>query len=198
MGISKYNRDLKSMKQKHQKILLKAQRKFRIEKERGSTSIEFQEALRTGGQFSFKGKTMTQLNAELIRINKYLNSHLTSEQEFIRSAYERAAPYIEMFSRGLKDYERAELGLPEEGMSDFYRVYRKLEEEDPAAIMYGGLFDSDSFIAYLYSYAVEGHTMEQVQNYGHELIQTIRAADKRFDTRFDINPELPSEWGWKK
>ena len=198
MAISKYNKNLRSFKQKHQKILLKAQRKFRRELKKGSTSIEFQEAIRTGGQFSFKGKSFTQLNAELIRINKYLNSRLTSEQEFIRSAYERSAPYIEMFSRGLKEYERVELGLPEEGMSDLYRVYRKLEEEDPAAIMYGGLFDSDSFIAYLYSYAIEGHSMDQVQAYGHELIQTIRASDRRFDTRFEINPDVPTEWGWKR
>jgi len=198
MSISKYNRDVSAIKQKHKKILLKAQRKFRRELKKGSTSIEFQEVMRTGGQFSFKRKSITQINAELIRINKYLNSHLTSEQEFIHSAYERSAPYIEMFSRGLKDYERIELGLPEEGMSDLYRVYRKLEEEDPAAIMYGGLFDSDSFIAYLYSYAIEGHSMEQVQNYGHELIQTIRAADRKFDTRFDINPDVPKEWGWKR
>ena len=172
--MSKRINPLKELKQIYHKQLIKAQRKFRKEKKAKSGSISFLEAERSGGQFSFaKIKTAPEFYRELTRINTYLNIELTEPETFIQQARERGEDYVSLFERGISMEERYERGLNAD-LADLYAAYRMLQEEDPAAIMRGGIFDSDSFIAYLYSYKVQGYDRDQMRQKGHDLIEEIR------------------------
>lgn len=176
-------------------ILLKAQRKFRRELKKDSRSIQFLEAQRTGGQFSFRNlKTesdVPQFFSELFRINTYLNNEMMDSQKFVNSAFERGAPYAELFQG--KEYLGSE--LTDSQLAEMYRAYRMLEEEDPAAIMRGGIFDSDAFRAYLYSYAVQGKSGEELRILGHNLIKNIREASTQWDEEIPVSIEKHNRRG---
>ena len=81
---------------------------------------------------------------------------------------------MELFRPGMTKEERAERVLAD-NMGDLYEVYRRLQEDDPAAIGRNGIFESNAFFAYLYSYHVEGYSKDFVQLKGKELIDEIRA-----------------------
>lgn len=167
--------NLSELKQMYKKSLVKAQRKFRKEKMKGSNSIPFQEAVRSGGQFTFRGvKTPSDLYAEVTRINSYLNTRMEQPELFIKRAHERAANYLPLFEPGMTKEERANRDLAD-NMANVYKVYRMLQEENPGAITRGGIFESSSFFAYLYSMHVEGMDEEQIQKRGHDLIEEILA-----------------------
>ena len=172
----------------YHKPLIRAQRKFRRELQKDSQSIQFAEAKRSGGQFSFKGiKTAPEFYRELTRINTYLNVEMTEPETFIKQARERGEEYMALFERGISQEERQERGLGTD-TADLYAAYRMLQEEDPAAIMRGGLFDSDSFIAYLYSYHVQGYDRDQLRQKGHELLEEIRSLRReKFSTNIPVS-----------
>lgn len=179
---------LKELKDLYNPLLLKAQRKFRRELKKDSNRIEFKEAQRSGGQFSFKGiKSESQFFSELTRINTYLNSQLSDTESFLKSAAKRGEDYLNLFQPGMSKDERESRELAD-NMGDLYEVYRRLQEEDPAAIGSSGIFASESFIAYLYSYHVEGYSKEELQMKGKELLDEIRAIRReKFESNIPVS-----------
>lgn len=178
---------LKELKSLYKPLLLKAQRKFRKELKKDSNRIEFKEAQRSGGQFSFRRiKSEGQFFSELTRINAYLNSQLSDTETFLKSAVKRGEDYIELFAPGMTKDERAERELAD-NMGDLYEVYRRLQEEDPAAIGRSGIFESETFIAYLYSYHVEGYSKDDLQKKGKELLDEIRSIRReKFESNIPV------------
>lgn len=166
---------LTELKSIYKPLLLKAQRKYRRELKKDSNRIEFKEAQRSGGQFSFRRlKTESQFFSELTRINTYLNSQLSDTETFLKSVAKRGEDYMDLFRPGMTKEERSDRILAD-NMGDLYEVYRRLQEEDPAAIGRNGIFESDTFIAYLYSYHVEGYSKDDLQTKGKEFLDEIRS-----------------------
>ena len=182
--------NIRNLKNEYRKVIQKAQRRYRKERNSGSESIEFIEAERTGGQFSLKGlDTEEDIMKEVYRANVFLNSKLMTPEQFIESAKVRGEQYLEIFDIGTTADERTELGLDDDTASQLFEVYRRLQEQEHGQIGKGGLYESDSFLAYLYSYMVEGKSASYTQRKGNELLRN--AHSKR---EFEFQAEVPVEF----
>lgn len=182
--------EVKNLKNKYRSTIRKAQAKYRREFNSGSESIEFVEAQRTGGQFSFAHlETEEDVIKELYRANVYLNSNLMSPENFIESAKMKGEQYLDIFDIGTTADERSELGLDDDMASQLFSVYRRLQEQEHGQIGKGGLFESNAFLAYLYSYMVEGKSESYVQRKGNELLRN--AHSKR---EFEFREQIPVEF----
>lgn len=186
----------RSIKKQYHKILVKAQRKFQRNMQKEVKSLETLEALRTGGQFSFKGKnTIPEINAEVFRISRFLNKDLSSNLELSEAAA-RGEEYQKIFKAGLSMQEREERGFSLQGNfpAQFYSIYHKLEERGLGTLLEGSLMSSDQVQAYLYSYAVDSNLSDPeeydaVLNRGIELVNKLDAANKEFDIELPVTAE---------
>lgn len=186
----------KSVKKQYHKILVKAQRKFRRNMQKDVKSLETLEAMRTGGQFSFRGKnSIPEIKAEVFRISRYLNKDLASNLE-LSEAIARGAEYEKIFQAGLTMAEREERGFSLEGKfpAQFYSIYHKLEERGLGTLLEGSLMSSEQVQAYLYSYAVDAdisdpEVYDRILNKGIELVDRLDASYKEFDMELPVTAE---------
>ncbi len=188
--------ELRAKKSFYRTLIKRAQDKYRYQSKKSNPSVEFVEASHTGGQFSMRGiKSIEDLNIEVTRAQKFLNSQLLDNKAFEKAAAKSAEPYMDMFRRGLTSDERYEAGLPEDGFEDFWRMYRKLEETPEGAILLSGGYESDTFIAYLYSYKVDGYTEDQISKIGYEFLTNLNKTNVMHDTNIPVSSQT---YEWKK
>ena len=172
--------EVTELKKLYRKRLRQAQRKFNRELNSGSNTIEFIEAVKTGGQFSFKNaKTVEDVYNELYRANVYLNTKLMTPEKFIEGAKARGEDYVEMFNADVSYDEKIALGFNEDLGSELYEVYRRLQEQEHGQIGKGGLFESNAFLAYLYSYLVDGHSKSYTMRMGNDLLSNAHTEQRR-------------------
>lgn len=185
-----YRNELKAKKKFYRTLIKRAQDKYRYQSKKSQPSVEYIEASHTGGQFSFRGiNTIEDLNVEITRAQKFLNSQLLDNKAFMRAAERGAEPYMDIFRKGVSETERYEAGLPEEGMEDFWLMYRKLEESPEGAILLSGGYESDTFIAYLYSYKVDGYTEDQISKIGYEFLTNLNRTNVMHDTDIPVTSQ---------
>lgn len=182
--------ELRAKKKFYRTLIKRAQDKYRYQSKKAQPSVEYIEASHTGGQFSFRDiKSIEDLNVEITRAQKFLNSQLLDNKAFKKAAERGAEPYMDIFRKGVSEEERYEAGLPDEGMEEFWRMYRKLEESPEGAILLAGGYESDTFIAYLYSYKVDGYSEEQIQNIGHEFLTNLNRTNVMHDTDIPVTSQ---------
>lgn len=187
---AEYHNELKAKKKFYRTLIKRAQDKFRYQSKKSNPSVEYIEASHTGGQFSMrKMQTIEDLNVEVTRAQKFLNSQLLDNKAFKKAAERGAEPYMDIFKKGVSESERYEAGLPEEGMEDFWLMYRKLEESPEGAILLSGGYESDTFIAYLYSYKVDGYTEEQISKIGYEFLTNLNRTNVMHDTDIPVESQ---------
>ena len=188
--------ELRAKKSFYRTLIKRAQDKYRYQSKKVSPSVEFVEASHTGGQFGFKGiNNVEDLYVEVYRAQKFLNSQLLDNKAFMKAAEKGAEPYMELFKRGLSKEERYENGLPEDGMEDFWLMYRRLESSPEGAILLSGGYESDTFIAYLYSYKSSGYSEEQIEKIGYEFLTNLNKTNVMHDTDIPVSGDT---FGWKK
>lgn len=185
-----YRNELKAKKRFYRTLIKRAQDKFRYQSNKSNPSVEYIEASHTGGQFSLRGiNSMEDLNVEVTRAQKFLNSQLLDNKAFMRAAEKGAEPYMDMFRKGVSESERYDAGLPDEGMENFWLMYRKLEESPEGAILLSGGYESDTFIAYLYSYKVDGYTEDQISKIGYEFLTNLNRTNVMHDTDIPVQSQ---------
>ena len=188
--------ELRAKKAFYCTLIKQAQDKYRYQSKKAEKSVEYIEASHTGGQFSMRRiKSIEDLNAEVIRAQKFLNSQLLDNKAFERAAAKSAEPYMDMFRKGLSSDERYAAGLPEDGLEDFWLMYRKLEETPEGAILLSGGYESDTFIAYLYSYKVDGYTEDQISKIGYEFLTNLNKTNVMHDTDIPVSSQT---YEWKQ
>lgn len=182
--------ELRAKKTFYRTLIRRAQDKYRYQAKKMNPSVEYIEASHTGGQFSMRGiNTVEDLNAEVIRAQKFLNSQLLDNKAFEKAAAKSAEPYMDMFRKGLTNDERYAAGLPEDGLEEFWLMYRKLEETPEGAILLSGGYESDTFIAYLYSYKVDGYTEDQISKIGYEFLTNLNKTNVMHDTDIPVSSQ---------
>lgn len=169
-----YHSPIRALKQQYRPLLVKAQRKYRRFLKEGSNNFEFQEAQQTGGQFSFRTSRINgdvgNFFKELARIRTFLNMEPLNPKDFVSSAQARSEPYAEIFKAENSLNDRFNLGYDDTYGPVLFQAYRRLREEGDIYTRTGKVFDSGSFLAYLYSYAVEGYDAESLQRLGETLL----------------------------
>lgn len=173
--------EINELKKEYYRELHNAQARYRYYARKETPTLAYQEALNTGGQFSFRGITeIGQFYAELARIRQFAMLEANTSEIETEVQHARAKRFLEMFTPGISEEERLRLGLDPTMKEALFRVYRKLEEEAPGLINYGGVFSSEEVISYLYNEMQAGYSEDEVQEKGHNLLEAIRAKNPNF------------------
>lgn len=181
--------DITLLKQKYHKTLIRAQERFRYYRNTNENFIPYQEALRTGGQFSFANiHDESEFLTELARIRQFYN--LESNYEGLQTEIEKRVneEYREIFNRGVKRSERNEmLGLEDEDQKMLYRVYRRTIEEDPYLLMSSDIYDSADYLTSLYRGIKEGMSEDDLMFRGHKILSNLRSMRQSWDSNIPIS-----------
>lgn len=173
--------EVSEIKKLYYKELHAAQARYRYYMKRpdhARYSLAFEEALQTGGQFSFAGaQDVGDIYSELGRIRQFVSlDRNAANMNRIRVEVQakRADQILSFFEPDITMEERIKRGLNEDIAKQLWEVYRRLEEEAPGLIQYGGIMSSEQFISILYNEMIEGATPEEARKRGHELIESMK------------------------
>ena len=160
-------------------------------------SLAFEEASQTGGQFSFAGaQDVGDIYSELGRIRQFVSldrNAANMNQIRVEVQAKRADQVLSFFEPDITMEERIKRGLDEDIAKKLWEVYRKLEEEAPGLIQYGGVMSSEQFISLLYNEMLEGATPKEAQARGHELIESMKHENPDFIKEIPINSFMASK-----
>ena len=191
---------LKVYKQRYRKIIIKAQRKFNRMKAKNSQALEFLEAKETGGQFSLKNaKDYGEVLAEVTRARNFMSATLTVPKRFVSEAKERGAEYADLFERGIPSAVRKSMqGYDDETAKLMYSIYRRITEDAPLREKTNNYWDSDEFMAAIYSVALEDKYDEDfLMRLAQDIIDSSGAAQRRdeFATQIPVYSEFNDRGG---
>lgn len=193
-------KEVSEIKKLYYKELHAAQARYRYYMKRPENarySLAFEEALQTGGQFSFAGaQDVGDIYSELGRIRQFVSlDRNAANMNKIRVEVQakRANQILSFFEPGLTMEERIKRGLDPDLAKDLWDVYRRLEQEAPGLIQYGGIMSSEQFISILYNEMVEGKTASETQIRGHELIESMKYENPNFIKDIPINTFMTSK-----
>lgn len=183
------NFEINEAKKLYRKLLLRAQSRYRYYKQHNDTFIGYQEALRTGGQFSFSEITNeSDFLTELARIRQFYNLEANYEKMQIDIERRFSERYRHMFARGISKAERSEmLDLDPEDEMMMYRVYRITTEGSPALLMGNDIYDSSNYLATLYRGIKQGLTEYELMNRGKGIIDKLKSFGESFDHEIPIS-----------
>lgn len=186
---SKPTKEVQELKKLYARELKNAQARYRRQAKKEHPSIAYTEARKTGGQFSFRNiMRVGRFYRELARIRQFTSMENNSPEDIkLEAQRQRAKLYIDLFAKDISMEQRYALGLDRSIDEKLYRIYRKLEEESPGLINYGGVFSSEEFISYLYNELVDGKTETQVQTRGHNLLEEIKSQNPNFIKHIPYN-----------
>lgn len=192
--------EVAEIKKLYYKEIHAAQARFRYYMKRpdhAKYSLAFEEAMQTGGQFSFAGaQDVGDIYAELGRIRQFVSldrNAANMNQIRVEVQAKRADQVLSFFEPDITMEERIKRGLDKEIASKLWEVYRKLEEEAPGLIQYGGVMSSEQFISLLYNEMREGADPEEVRERGHELIESMKHENPDFIKEIPINSFMASK-----
>lgn len=192
--------EVSEIKKLYYKELHAAQARYRYYMKRpdhARYSLAFEEALQTGGQFSFAGaQDVGDIYSELGRIRQFVSlDRNAANMNKIRVEVQakRADQVLSFFEPDITMEERVKRGLDEDIAKKLWEVYRKLEEEAPGLIQYGGIMSSEQFISLLYNEMLEGATPKEAQERGHELIESMKHENPNFIKEIPINSFMASK-----
>ncbi len=180
---------LKAYKLRYKKVIEKAQRKFRYMRARNSQALEFQEAEATGGQFTLRNATdYGEVLAEVTRARNFLSANYKIPSEFIKDAKLRGAEYTDLFERGIPmAIKKGMPGYDDDTAKLMFSIYRRLTETAPLKEQTNNYWESNEFMAALYSVAIEDKYDEDfLMRVGHELIESSGASQRREELASDI------------
>lgn len=191
---------LKKYKQRYQKVIVKAQRKFNRMKSKNSHALEFIEAQETGGQFSIAhAKDYGEVLAEVTRARNFLSAELQVPKKFVSEAKERGAEYADLFERGIPTAIRKTMpGYDDETAKLMYSIYRRITEDAPLREKTNNYWDSDEFMAALYSIALEDKYDEDfLMRVAQDIIDSSGGAQRReeFATEIPVYSEFNNRGG---
>ena len=173
--------EIRDLKRQYYKELHNAQARYRYYAKKEIPTVFFQEAENTGGQFSFRNITdIGDFYSELARIRQFTMLESNSNEIQIEVQAVRAKRFLDMFTPGISEEERERLGLDKDMKKALFRIYRRLEEESPGLINYGGIFSSEQFISYLYNEMQAGYSEDDVQSRGHKLLEAMKKQNPDF------------------
>lgn len=181
--------DIFEAKKLYQKQLLRAQSRFRYYKYHNDSFIGYQEAVRTGGQFSFADvKTESDFITELARIRQFYNLEANYEKMQVEIERRFSEQYRQMFARGISKSERSSmLDLNPEDEKMIYRVYRMTTEENPALLIGNQIYDSSNYLSSLYRGIKQGLTEDELMDRGKEIIERLKSFGDSFDREIPIS-----------
>lgn len=198
--ISPERLEVAEIKKLYYKELHAAQARYRYYMKRpdhAKYSLAFEEALQTGGQFSFAGaQDVGDIYSELGRIRQFVSlDRNAANMNKIRVEVQakRAEQVLSFFEPDITMEERIKRGLNEDIAKKLWEVYRRLEEEAPGLIQYGGIMSSEQFISLLYNEMLEGADPEEVRKRGHELIESMKHENPDFIKDIPINSFMASK-----
>lgn len=191
---------LKAYKQRYRSIIVKAQRKFRRMEKQNSHALEFMEAQETGGQFTLRNaKDYGEVLAEVTRARNFMSATLTVPKRFITEAKERGAEYADLFERGIPMAIRKSMaGYDDETAKLMFSIYRRITEDAPLREKTNNYWDSDEFMAALYSVALEDKYDEDfLMRLAQDIIDSSGAAQRReeFATQIPVYSEFNNRGG---
>lgn len=188
--------EVNDLKKIYYKELHAAQARYRYYAKRpghAKYSLAFAEAER-GGQFSFAGaQEIGDIYAEVARMRQFVSldrNAANMSRIRIEAQAKRAEKYLDLFEPDVSMSERVARGLNQNIDETLYRIYRRLEEEAPGLINYGGLMSSEQFIAMLYNELVEGESEANVQLHGHQVLESMKEENPYFIKDIPINSFL--------
>ena len=192
--------EIGEIKKLYYKELHAAQARYRYYMKRpdhAKYSLAFEEASQTGGQFSFAGaQDVGDIYSELGRIRQFVSldrNAANMNQIRVEVQAKRADQVLSFFEPDITMEERIKRGLDEDIAKKLWEVYRKLEEEAPGLIQYGGVMSSEQFISLLYNEMLEGATPKEAQARGHELIESMKHENPDFIKEIPINSFMASK-----
>ena len=198
--ISPEQLEVAEIKKLYYKELHAAQARYRYYMKRpdhAKYSLAFEEALQTGGQFSFAGaQDVGDIYSELGRIRQFVSldrNAANMNKIRVEVQVKRANQVLSFFEPDITMEERVKRGLNEDIAKQLWEVYRKLEEEAPGLIQYGGIMSSEQFISLLYNEMLEGATPEEAQARGHERIESMKYENPNFIKEIPINSFMASK-----
>lgn len=181
--------DITLLKQKYHRTLIRAQQRFRYYKKTNTNFLPYQEALRTGGQFSFADiNTESEFLTELARIRQFYNLEANYEGLQLEIENRINEEYRRIFDRGTNKSERNEmLDLGDDDQKMLYRVYRRTIEEDPYLLMSSDIYDSADYLTSLYRGIKEGMSEDDLMFRGHKILTNLRSMRQNWDTSIPIS-----------
>lgn len=191
---------LKAYKQRYQKVITKAQRKFNRMKAQNSQALEFIEAQETGGQFSLAhAKDYGEVLAEVTRARNFMSATLTVPKRFISEAKERGAEYADLFERGIPmAIRKSMVGYDDETAKLMFSIYRRITEDAPLREKTNNYWESNEFMAALYSVALEDKYDEDfLMRLAQDIIDSSGASQRReeFATQIPVYSEFNDRGG---
>lgn len=112
---------LKELRKATRSLADVANKRLKRASKKGLSTPATRGAMRSGGKFTTKGKTLNQLRSEFIRAKQFLESKSST----IRG-------YEETLEKTKKALEKQGVNISTENMEKFFSVYEKLKEIDPS------------------------------------------------------------------